>query len=91
MVMNEKLKAEGKPKVPILEKGLWYYSRHPNYFGEQLWWWSLGIFAVRCGQSWALIGTIINSITLYLVVHMTEGKMPNEWPEDRKQLLKAPL
>ena len=46
MVDAERRKKEGKPKIPILATGLWKYSRHPNYFGEQLWWWSLALFSV---------------------------------------------
>ena len=31
---------------PVLDSGIWRYSRHPNYFGEQLWWWSFAGFAI---------------------------------------------
>ena len=30
------------PKV-LLNTGLWYYCRHPNYFGENLWWAALSL------------------------------------------------
>lgn len=50
MLKNEQLVAVGKPKQALLESGLWRYSRHPNYFGEQLWWWSYSVFAVNVGE-----------------------------------------
>jgi steroid 5-alpha reductase family enzyme len=33
-------------KGQILQNGLWRYSRHPNYFGESMFWWGVGIFAL---------------------------------------------
>jgi steroid 5-alpha reductase family enzyme len=30
----------------ICEKGLWYYSRHPNYFFEAVMWFAYGIFSL---------------------------------------------
>lgn len=44
--------------------GLWKYSRHPNYFGEILFWWGLYIFALASDVSyyWVIIGPI--SITI---------------------------
>lgn len=44
--------------------GLWQWSRHPNYFGEQLFWWGFALFAVSVGQSWTLIGPLFNSICM---------------------------
>jgi steroid 5-alpha reductase family enzyme len=55
--------------------GLWRYSRHPNYFGEQLWWWSLGVFAVNVGQPWALLGALFNSLCMVGVTRLTEARM----------------
>jgi steroid 5-alpha reductase family enzyme len=42
----------------ILASGLWAYSRHPNYFGEILFWCGLYLFALAADPSywWTIIG-----------------------------------
>lgn len=40
------------------EKGLWKYSRHPNYFAECFIWWSWGIFALPTGNILAVISPV---------------------------------
>jgi steroid 5-alpha reductase family enzyme len=37
----------------ILRSGLWRYSRHPNYLGEILIWWSLFMFGLSADPKWA--------------------------------------
>ncbi|KAL0347481.1 UNVERIFIED_CONTAM: hypothetical protein Scaly_1764100 [Sesamum calycinum] len=64
---NEKLKQLGEALVPNLDEGLWHYSRHPNYFGEQLWWWGLVIFAWNLEYGRMFIGALINSLCLAYV------------------------
>jgi steroid 5-alpha reductase family enzyme len=50
MEANERRESRGEPKQLLLNEGLWYYSRHPNYVGEQIFWWSLGLMAWHQGQ-----------------------------------------
>ena len=50
--------------------GLWKYSRHPNYFGELMIWWSVFLMScnvLRGGQWAAVLGPLfITSILLGL-------------------------
>jgi steroid 5-alpha reductase family enzyme len=39
-------------KKGILDKGLWAYSRHPNYFAEQAIWICFYFFSVAAGGQW---------------------------------------
>lgn len=43
-----------------LDSGLWGWSRHPNYFGEVLFWWGIWLFGLSAApsQRWAIIAPI---------------------------------
>jgi len=64
-------------KGKIITTGLWKYTRHPNYFGEALLWWGIGIYAVS-GMSDlpALISPLVMTLLLRYVsgVPMLERK-----------------
>ncbi|KAL8138389.1 hypothetical protein V2J09_004390 [Rumex salicifolius] len=78
VTLNDKLKQKGEPIVSTLETGLWRYSRHPNYFGEQLWWWGLAVFAWSLGYGWAILGALVNSMCLAYVTILVEERMLNQ-------------
>lgn len=43
----------------VMDRGLWRYTRHPNYFGEGLIWWSFYLFAVQSGAWWTIVGPLL--------------------------------
>lgn len=54
---------------PFIRIGLWKYSRHPNYLGEILMWWGVGIYAVALMPSyWFLLGGAVANTLLFSFV-----------------------
>jgi steroid 5-alpha reductase family enzyme len=63
-----RFKADKKNKGQILDTGLWQYSRHPNYFGELLQWWGIGLVAAQTSFGWAgLAGPLVLTYLIYYV------------------------
>jgi len=57
-----------KEQKPVLDSGLWRYTRHPNYFGNFCMWWGIWLVACAAPFGWAtLFGPIIMSILLIKV------------------------
>ena len=42
-----------RSRARSLRTGLWRYSRHPNYLGEMMIWWSLFLFGLAADPGWA--------------------------------------
>jgi steroid 5-alpha reductase family enzyme len=55
----------------VLERGLWRYTRHPNYFGEFCVWWGFYLVALAAGAWWALPGPLLISVLLLRVSGVT--------------------
>jgi len=39
----------------VLDRGIWRYSRHPNYFGESLLWWGVFLVAAATPGGWVTV------------------------------------
>lgn len=48
----------------VLQKGLWRYSRHPNYFGEFLIWWSFFVMTVSAATWWVIVAPLLMTVLL---------------------------
>lgn len=54
-----RFKKNAANKGKLLQDGLWAYTRHPNYFGEVVQWWGIGIIAVSVKDGWmGMIGPL---------------------------------
>ena len=44
-----------------MDRGLWRYTRHPNYFGDFCVWWGLYLIAAAGGAWWTVLCPIAMS------------------------------
>jgi steroid 5-alpha reductase family enzyme len=66
----KEFKSNPENKGKLMDKGLWQYTRHPNYFGEAVIWW--GIYFAGLGFG-APIWAIISPITINVLVRYVSG------------------
>lgn len=66
----KEFKSNPENKGKLMDKGLWQYTRHPNYFGEAVIWW--GIYFTGLGLG-APVWAIISPITINILVRYVSG------------------
>ncbi len=54
-----RFKADPANYGKVMNRGLWRYTRHPNYFGECLIGWGFYLFAVTAGAWWTVVGPLL--------------------------------
>lgn len=76
-------KADPANRGKVMDRGLWRYTRHPNYFGDALLWWGIWLFAVGSGAAWwTLFGPVVMTFFLLRVsgVAMLESDISERRP-----------
>ena len=69
-------KADPSNKGRVCDRGLWAYSRHPNYFFVWLTWMSFALFGAVAPLGW--LGFIAPAAILYLLLKVTGIPMTEE-------------
>lgn len=67
-----------------IDIGLWKYSRHPNYFGEVMFWWGIFIMTLSLTQSFALriLGAVLmTGLFVFISIPMMERHVEQKTPE----------
>jgi len=66
---------------PVMDRGLWRYTRHPNYFGDACVWWGLWLVAA---SAWPGALTVPSSMVMtYFLVFATGARLLEETMMER--------
>ncbi|MGE4651581.1 MAG: DUF1295 domain-containing protein [Myxococcota bacterium] len=68
-----RFKADPANAGKVMEQGLWAWTRHPNYFGDAVVWWSLLLLAIP--QPWGFLTAIGPALMNYLLVNISGKAM----------------
>ena len=65
--------SSGRNGGRVMDRGLWRFTRHPNYFGECVLWWGLGLIAMATGWGawWTLASPVLMTVLLLRVSGVT--------------------
>lgn len=68
-------KADPDNEGKVMDRGLWRYTRHPNYFGDACVWWGIWIVAA---SSWLGLISIVGPIAMTVILMRVTGVPLNE-------------
>jgi steroid 5-alpha reductase family enzyme len=77
-----------------MDRGLWAWSRHPNYFGEISFWFAMGLFGLAASPGdwwWVLIGTVAMVAMFQAAsIQMMEGRSLERRPSYQEVIERVP-
>ena len=85
-----RFKSDPENRGQIMTRGLWRYTRHPNYFGEVVLWWGLFLVVLPTAHGiWAIVSPVTMTILILFVsgIPMLEAKYEDdpEWEAYRRR------
>jgi steroid 5-alpha reductase family enzyme len=84
-----RFKADPASRGKVMDRGLWRYTRHPNYFGDALVWWGLFLVALATpGSAWTVYAPAAMTLLLMKVsgVALLEKTLASERPGYREYM-----
>lgn len=85
-------KATRSAQDTVMDRGLWRYTRHPNYFGEAVFWWGIWLASASMGGAWTVFSPLLMTWLLTRVsgVPLLEADLRQRSPAYRDYLTKTP-
>jgi steroid 5-alpha reductase family enzyme len=87
-----RFKADPANQGQVMDRGLWRYTRHPNYFGECCTWWGLFAIALAAGGAWwSIVSPLLMTVLLLKVsgVSLLEADIGERRPAYRNYIART--
>ena len=62
-----RFKADPVNKGKVMDRGVWRYTRHPNYFGDSAQWWGYFLIAASSAGWWTIFSPLVMTLLLLRV------------------------
>lgn len=74
-------KADPANKGVIMDRGLWSWTRHPNYFGDASVWWGVWLITIA---GWVSLATVLSPVLMtFFLVYATGARLTERIMADR--------
>jgi steroid 5-alpha reductase family enzyme len=86
-----RFKSDAANRGRVMDRGLWRYTRHPNYFGDTCVWWGFYLIALAGGGWWSFAGPLLMTFLLVRVsgVALLERDISERRPAYRDYILRT--
>ncbi|MCV7342118.1 DUF1295 domain-containing protein, partial [Mycobacterium haemophilum] len=65
----------------IMDRGLWAWTRHPNYFGDACVWWGLWLITIN---GWVPLTTVVSPLVMtYFLVDVSGARLTEKYMKGR--------
>jgi steroid 5-alpha reductase family enzyme len=76
-----RFKADPANRGTVMDRGLWAWTRHPNYFGDACVWWGLWLASIA---SWISLLTVLSPVLMtYFLIYATGARLLEKHMVDR--------
>ena len=72
-IQLKKFRKNPKNKGKICRVGLWKYSRHPNYFGDLVVWFSIFTFSLSSNNILIILGSLLSPLIMGMIFYYITG------------------
>jgi steroid 5-alpha reductase family enzyme len=77
----------------VLDRGLWRYTRHPNYFGDATLWW--GLYVIACATPGGWLTALSPALMTFLLMRVSgvtllEADLKQSKPGYREYIARTP-